>query len=109
MLHRIKTHEELLKALQLLKPKFQRALLKSCDEAEINCICECIYNVLKGKIPLQDKALKKLHKHKNTLRTLISKGKNKKNRKKIIVQKGGAFLPIIIGSVLSALLGSLVK
>lgn len=102
---RVKTHKDFLKALLTLKPKYRDALLKSCGEEEINCISECIYNVLKGKVPLKSQEKIKLKKFKNILRKLISKGR-KTFRKRIIVQKGGAFLPIILGAVLSSLLGT---
>lgn len=108
MKYRVKTHEEFLRALHFLKPKYRKVLLKACNKEEINCICECIFNVLKGKIPLPKKQKNKLDKYKNILRKLISKGTDKV-RKNIIIQKGGAFLPIILSSVLSALLNSLVN
>lgn len=107
MHQRLKTHTDLLRALHTLKPKYIKALLKSCDEEEINCICECIHNVLKGKVPLEEKEKRKLKKYKDILRKLVRKSTNK-IRKHIIIQKGGAFLPIILGSILSALVGSLV-
>jgi hypothetical protein len=103
---RVNTYKHLFESLHLLKPKYRTALLKSCDEEEINIICECIYNVLKGKIPLEKKDKSKLRKYKDTLRKLVSKGKHKL-RKTAIIQKGGAFLPIVLGAVLSALLNSL--
>lgn len=103
----LKTHKDLLNALHTLKPKYQKALLKSCDEEEINCICECIHNVLKGKVPLAEKAKKKLKKYKDLLRKLVRKS-TKQVRKRLIVQKGGSFLPIILGSILSGLVGSIV-
>lgn len=107
MFGRLKTHKELLVALQTLKPKYQKALLKSCDEDEINCICECIHNVLQGKVPLKEKDKKSLKQYINLLRKLVRKTTTKV-RKKIIVQKGGAFLPIILGSILSGLISGLV-
>lgn len=107
MFGRLKTHKELLVALQTLKPKYQKALLKSCDEDEINCICECIHNVLQGKVPLKEKDKKSLKQYINLLRKLVRKTTTKV-RKNIIVQKGGAFLPIILGSILSGLISGLV-
>lgn len=101
------TYKDLLTALYKLKPKYRIALLKSCNEDEINCICECIHNVLQGKIPLEEKKKKKLVKFKGILRKLLRKGTNKL-RKSIIIQKGGAFLPIILGTILSSLLGSVI-
>lgn len=107
MMHRrLTTHKHLLNALHTLKPKYQRALLKTCDEEEINCICECIHNVLQGKIPLKDQDKQKLNKHKNILRKLVHKCTHKL-RKNIIIQKGGAFLPIILGAILSGLVSGL--
>lgn len=107
MYGRVTTHKEFLQTLHKLNPKYREAILKTCSDEEINCICECIFNILQGKIPLQEKEKTKLLKHKNTLRQLVSKGKHKL-RKKVIVQKGGAFLPIILGAVLSSLLGSII-
>lgn len=103
----LQTHKKLLEALHILKPKYQKALLKSCNEQEINCICECIYNVLQGKVHLEDNEKNKLKKYKHLLRQLVRKTTNKV-RKNIIIQKGGSFLPIILGSVLSALVNSLI-
>lgn len=103
MKSRVHTHLHFLRALHLLKPKFRKSLLKSCDESEINCICECIYNVLQGKVPLKEKEKSKLKKYKNILRKIVTRDRNNL-RKNILIQKGGAFLPIILGSVLSALL-----
>lgn len=108
MIERVTSQKELLKALLTLKPKYREAVLKTCGVKEINCIIECIFNVLKGKVPLKDKDKCKLKKHKNILRKLISKGKNKL-RKRIIIQKGGAFLPIILGAVLSSIINSIVR
>lgn len=105
---RVNTHKNFLQALHVLKPKHCKALLKVCSEEEINCICECIYNVIQGKVPIQEKHRSLLKKYKYILRKLVSKQKNK-SRRNIIIQKGGAFLPIILGSVLSALLDSFVK
>lgn len=61
------------------------ALLKTCDEEEINCICECIHNVLKEKVPLKNQDNQKLNKHKNILRKLVQKCEHKL-RKNIIIQ-----------------------
>lgn len=107
MHRRVKTHQPLLRALHILKPKYRRILLKACQEEEINFICECIHNVLQGKIPLHPQEKSKLGKYKNILRTLLRKGRKHMTRKNIIIQKGGSFLPIILGAVLSTLVNSL--
>lgn len=98
----LKTHKDFLHALHTLKPKYKKALLQTCDEKEINVICECVHNVLQGKVELKEKEKSKLKKYKHILRKLVRKCSNA-CRKKIIVQKGGAFLPLILGSILSGL------
>lgn len=108
MSNAVYTHYDFLKTLQTIKPKYRKIILRSCDEKEINFICECIYNVLRGKVPINDKDKTKLKKYKHFLRKLVSKG-NKKIRKKIIVQKGGAFLPIILSTVLGSILNSVLS
>lgn len=81
MHRRLKTHRHLLNALHTLKPKYQKALLKSCEEEEINCICECIHNVLQGKVTLKTKEKNKLKKYKTILRALLRKGKSEIRKK----------------------------
>lgn len=107
MQQRLKTYKDLLSALHTLKPKYRKALLESCDEKDINCICECIHNILQGKVELKEKEKKKLNKYKNVLRKLVRKGTDHL-RKKILIQRGGAFLPIILGSILSSLVSSFI-
>lgn len=64
MIGRVTSHKDLLKALHTLKPKYKKALLKTCGDQEINCLIECIFNVLKGKVTLKDKDKCELKKHK---------------------------------------------
>lgn len=103
MYGRVKTHKDLLKALLTLRPNLRSVLLKACKDEEINCITECIFNTLNGKVPLKDSDKSKLKKHKTVLRKIIKKGRGK-FRKRIIIQQGGAFLPIILGAVLNGLM-----
>lgn len=104
----VHTHREYLRALCKLKPYYRNILVKAADADAIKCICECIFNVLKGSVPITEKEKLKLRKHKKVLRELIKKGDLKKKRK-IIIQTGGAFLPIVLGSLLSGVLSSLLK
>lgn len=101
-------HNHLLKSLCNLKPKQRLALLKTLDTSTVQCICECIYNVLNGVVPLSTIQKKGLEKHKTTLRSLIKKYPVQK-KKKILVQKGNAFLPLILAPLLSGVFSSLFK
>ena len=78
--------------------------MKTCSKDFIHGICECIANLLKGRVPLKSHHLRCLSKHKQSLRQLALKRTSLSSRKKIL-QKGG-FLQMLIPSLISGL-GSL--
>ena len=49
--------QDLLKVLSHCKPKIRNAILKNCENDLIHIICDCVYNVVKGKF--QDSLKKK--------------------------------------------------
>uniref|UniRef100_A0A1Y1KWP3 Uncharacterized protein n=1 Tax=Photinus pyralis TaxID=7054 RepID=A0A1Y1KWP3_PHOPY len=102
-------HAELLRALAKLGPKERQALIKCLDDDQIHCICECIYNTLKGKAELTDNQKRSLSRHKTILRRMVKPHETIRKKKQILVQSGGAFLPFILGPLLGGILGSLFK
>lgn len=50
-----------LKALKILKPKYRDAVLDSCNDDEVNRICECILLIFKDKITIQNTSDKTLN------------------------------------------------
>lgn len=103
-----KKYLTLLNALRHSNKDQRLALLKTADKKLIKCICECALNVLQGIVSLKNCQKNKLKKHKNILRQLAEKSKKKKsswkNKKRIIVQKGGSFLPFLLPPILDGLL-----
>lgn len=84
--------------------KIHKSLVHSADAELIKTICECVLNCLNGNVKLSDSDKHKLMKHKNCLRKLLSNKANSiEQKKKIIIQKGSGFLPIILSAVLSLL------
>lgn len=98
--------KECLPFLQLLHtstPKKRKNILKKANKKLIKTLLECVYNTLKGNIPLKTNEKLKLKKHKSLLRKLCSKSKRGLNyKKKIIVQSGGGFLTAILGPLIAA-------
>lgn len=106
-------------------------LLRAADKNLVRCICECILNILKGNIVLPGKDKKKLSKHKKVLRKLVDKintnrtavpsqagsttGKRKstldgwKKKKRILLQSGGGFLPLLIAPLISTFLSKILN
>ena len=59
--------------LQVLKtadPKLRKAVISNCNKELLNCISECVLNVLNGNIKLPGCVTRKLQKHKAALRSL---------------------------------------
>ena len=102
MSRRVKKYKHHLKFISVCEHKSCKSLLGNCDKELIKSICECALNVLHGSIPLQQKNRRKLAKHKNDLRNLVSKVVSIQQKKQI-VQKGSRFLPLLLGPVLSSL------
>lgn len=83
-----------IKYINSLPSKKQKKLISSCDKQTINCICECVKNILRGGVKLTVKQLSKLKRRKKELRALVLKNTSLKKKRKIL-QTGG-FLPQIL-------------
>ena len=95
--------QEDLKSLKNCKNiKQRRVLINKCKNCLVNAISEISKNCLKGNIKLSKCKINKLKKYKNVLR-LISKRLPLCKRKKLIIQKGGGFLSILIPPALALL------
>jgi hypothetical protein len=93
-------HRELLK-LKRLGVNGRKKFLKTCTNDCINKISECAKNLLNENILIKPSHLKKLSRHKHTLRALALK-KTGLSKRKHLIQKGGflhAFLPALIPAI----------
>jgi len=70
-------------------------MLKSyCQNNDfVKCICDCVSNVLKGKVHISPTHLKTLRRGKRVLRELALKKTSLKKKKKII--QSGGFFPLL--------------
>lgn len=101
----VRKDAKLLSALVHATPKERKALLKVCDVSRIRSVCECAYNLLRGNVTLTDSRKQQLHKHKASLRRLARRGESWAKKRKFLVQKGGGILlPVLLSTVLQALL-----
>jgi len=61
----------------------------------VNCISECVLNVLNGNIALTGCDRRKLRKHNLALRKHVDKQVPLSGKKRLIVQRGGFLLPLL--------------
>jgi len=95
----IVSQQHLLKELAKKKSLYRTTILKKADNNLISAICESIYNILEGNVPLRSDQKVLLIKYKSVLRKLVQRNKIK-YKKKLLVQSGG-FLGIVLPAVLS--------
>lgn len=106
MVREVVNNAELLKALLKLKPQQRLAILKTADKDIVHCLCSCTLNLIKGKVPINSSQKQSLSRYKQLLRKLVQKKGGWKKKRKILTQKGGNFIPLILGPILSAVLSS---
>ena len=102
LLDNIILHKDLLKILAFSKTRYKKAILNKADKKMIVSICDIIFNILNGNVNIDIDTKNKLKKHKFLLRSLIEKS-TIKHKRKILEQKGGNVLGIILPILLSTL------
>ena len=91
--------QDLLRVPGHCQPKIKNAILRNCENDFIHIICDCVYNVVKGNVPgLTQEKVNKLVRHKTSLIKLLTKKLpiKEKRKRKILIQKGGGFLPFLL-------------
>lgn len=97
----------ILQALCHLTNEQRIAILRKADPKLVRCICECALNVLHGNVHLKNTHKKQLKRYAKVLRYLANKNDSLKNKKRLIVQRGG-FLPLLLAPVLGTVLSRLI-
>ena len=103
MAQRLRKNHDFLKLLVKCTPVQRKAILKAADDALVRTICECVFNVLKGTVPVSKPTKKKLLAHKKSLIALAEKSTPLHKKKKLLVQHGGKFLSVLLPPVLRVL------
>ena len=67
----------------------------------VNCICDCVHNILQGNIPMEPEEKDRLGLHKECLRKLVKKKTSDEKRKHLIQEGGflGSLIPTLVGLV----------
>lgn len=107
-LKRLKDNKHMLYILKDCKPKLRKALVQNASKELITTINEIILNTLNGNNPIDKNTKLKLRKYKSHMRSLICPKKSIASKRKVLVQNGG-FLPALITSLLSGVIGKLLE
>lgn len=95
--------------LSKLPPKERKKMIETANLKLIQSIVECIENVLNGNVVLEKQTVSKLKKHKSILRKIKNAGRKLAEKKKVIIQSGGAFLPALLTPIIGLLINKLIN
>lgn len=98
----VKKHLPILKLVQSASPKLRKSIVSNCDLDFINTLVECVFNSVNGHIPLSESEKKKLKKFKTILRKVLKTKGGLCKKRKVIVQNGGGFLPVLLQPIVLA-------
>lgn len=107
-LNRLSAHQHILFALKSANSKMMKAMLKQADPRLIDTLAEISLNCLKGHVKITRKKRTLLEKYKRDLRCLSCSKRSIASKRKLLVQRGHGFLPILLGSILSGVASTLV-
>ena len=93
----------LLKALVDATPKLKKAIIKHAPTDLVTAISEIVLNLIKGVIKLTAHQKKRLSRYKKELLALAKKKVSLGKKRKILVQKGGGVVSILVPLALSLL------
>ena len=108
-LKRLKENKHLLFVLKTASPKLRKSILLAAPDELIKAIYEIVYNVLSGNHKINSKSRVELKRYKNHLRKLVKPSRSLTSKRKVLVQTGGSFLPFLLSTVLSGIIGNILK
>lgn len=101
-------NKHMLFVLQKVSPKLRKIILQNVNVEIIKTLCEISINTLNGNNRICKKYSNCLKKYKTHLRRLACPKQSLKSKRNILVQSGG-FLPALLGSLLSGVIGTLIE
>lgn len=105
-LRRLHRNRKKLQRLTKAGASERRQLLRHGGTDLHACICECVYNVLVGNVPIAEEHKRQLSKYKDLLRAIASPDGSMTRKKKLIRQSGGNFLLALLPAI-AGMIGSL--
>ena len=102
----IKSYGSFLEGLTHLPPKYRQKMINNSPKEVIDSVGECCLNIIKGNVRLTKAQKQNLQARQRHIRLLSSKQVSLPEKKKIINQKGGALLGLLLKPLLAPIVGS---
>jgi len=82
---------------------YRGSILRDLEKDIIRILSELSHNILYGNIPMSEKSKQALIPYKQTLKTLARRSPRLAAKKKLLAQKGGFLLPLLLPLITSLL------
>ena len=105
MTQRMKRNAHMIKALHSCSQKDQKILLRNAKPHLVNALCDCLTNVVYGKIPVSSQVKTQLRRKKKVLKELTNPKVSTVRKKSLLVQHGGSIILKALGGIANFLLG----
>ena len=92
-MQRMKENYHTIHILKHARPKLRKAIISNCDLELVNCINECVLNVLYGNGALTGCVKRKFSTHRLDLRKFVSRHLLLHGKERVTVQRGGSSSP----------------
>ena len=103
----IKKYRHFLQGLTQIPGKYRQKMIQHCQV--IDCVGECCLNSIKGNVKLSSAQKQRLRPRKHHLLLISSKKVPVAQKKKIINQKGGALLGLLLKPLIGPVIWSILS
>ena len=103
----IKKYGLCIQGLTQIPGKYRQKMIHHCSKEGIDCVGECCLNIIKSNVKLSSAQKQKLRPRTNHLLLISSKKFPVAQKKKIINQKGGALLGLLLKPLTGPVIGSI--
>ena len=94
---RVRSNYHALHLLKTAEPRLRNALITNCNKSLVECISECVLNVLNRNIKLSGSNTRKVKKQKTALRKVADRDVSLSCMKGLIVQRVGFLMHLLGG------------
>ena len=105
----IKKYGHFLQGLTQIPGKYCQKMIQHCPKEVIDCVGECCLNIIKGNVKSSSAQKQRLRSRKNHLLLISSQKVPVAQKEKIINQKGGALLGLLLKSLIGPVIGSILS
>jgi hypothetical protein len=90
------------------KPKLRKIILQHISPQVIKLIAECCHNFINQNLSVTPPVIKRLYRDRKSVRTLANRKPSLRLKRKILVQKGGGIIQLLLPAAIT-LISSLLK